>query len=265
MVKPAARHATHREVELLDTLRSLGGSARTAALAGALSVSEETVRRTVKALARAELVQRVHGGVYLTSKDALVPVASRLGLHSQEKARIAARAAALVPDGACIFLDVGSTTAHVAERLKEHRALTVVTNAVTPAQALVARNGNRVYLAGGEFREVEAGAFGADALAFVEQFSFDVAVLSVDAIDATNGFLLAGADEAHLARAAAARSRRRIVVADHSKFGLTAPFIACPPECIDILVTDRPLKPVFARRMAGWDIEAVIAGGGPEG
>lgn len=262
MVKAAEKHATHREVELLDTLRSLGGSARTVALAEALNVSEETVRRTVKALARAELLQRVHGGVYLTSKDALAPVASRLGRHSQEKGLIATRAAALVPDGACVFLDVGSTTAYVAERLRDRRGLTVVTNAVTPAQALVGRNGNRVHLAGGEFREVEAGAFGAAAIAFVGRFSFDAAILSIDAIDAANGFLLAGADEADLARAVVARSRRRIVVADHSKFGLTAPFVACPPECVDILVTDRPLKPVFERRLAGWDIEAVIAQNG---
>ena len=35
MSKPTDTHTTHREVELLDTLRSLGGSARTAALAEA--------------------------------------------------------------------------------------------------------------------------------------------------------------------------------------------------------------------------------------
>ena len=58
MVKIAEPHSTHREVELLETLRSLGGSARTAALAEALVVSEETIRRTVKALAKSGLLQR---------------------------------------------------------------------------------------------------------------------------------------------------------------------------------------------------------------
>ena len=67
MSKKAEKHANHREVELMDTLRGFGGSARTSNLAGALNVSEETVRRTVKALAKSGLVQRGHGGVYLTN------------------------------------------------------------------------------------------------------------------------------------------------------------------------------------------------------
>ena len=135
MAKSGEPHATHREVELLDTLRALGGSARTVALAEALNVSEETIRRTVKALAKADLVQRVHGGVYLTSKDAFSPVATRLARRSKEKTRIAQAAAALVPNGSCVFLDVGSTSAFVAERLKDHRDLTIVTNAVTAARS----------------------------------------------------------------------------------------------------------------------------------
>lgn len=258
MVKPAEPHATHREVELLDTLRSLGGSARTAALAEALGVSEETIRRTVKALAKGGLVQRVHGGVYLTNKDALSPVASRLGKQADEKRRIATKVAGMIPNGSCVFLDVGSTTAFVAEQLKDHRDLTIVTNAITPAQSLVGRGGNRVYLACGELREVEMGTFGADTVDFVRRFNIDTAVLSVDAVDARNGFLLAGAFEAEVARAVTECARRRIVVADHSKFGQTAPIIACAPESVDMLLTDRSLKPVFEARMTDWGIEPVV-------
>ena len=260
MVKIAEPHSTHREVELLETLRSLGGSSRTAALAEALGVSEETIRRTVKALAKSGLLQRVHGGVYLTNKDALSPFAARLGKHAEEKSRIATQAAAMIPNGSSVFLDVGSTTAFVAERLKDHRDLTVITNALTPAQALVGRNGNRVYLVGGELREVEAGAFGISTVSYVNQFHIDTAVLSVDGIDASSGFLLAGAAEADLARAVVARAKRRIVVADYSKFGQPAPFVACPAESIDVLVTDKAPRQVFDKRLAEWEIELVVAG-----
>jgi DeoR family glycerol-3-phosphate regulon repressor len=260
MVKIAEPHSTHREVELLETLRSLGGSSRTAALAEALGVSEETIRRTVKALAKSGLLQRVHGGVYLTNKDALSPFAARLGKQAEEKSRIATQAAAMIPNGSSVFLDVGSTTAFVAERLKDHRDLTVITNALTPAQALVGRNGNRVYLVGGELREVESGAFGISTVSYVNQFHIDTAVLSVDGIDASSGFLLAGAAEADLARAVVARAKRRIVVADYSKFGQPAPFVACPAESIDVLVTDKAPRQVFDKRLAEWEIELVVAG-----
>lgn len=260
MTRISEPHSTHREVELLETLRSLGGSSRTAALVEALGVSEETIRRTVKALAKSGLLQRVHGGVYLTNKDAFSPFAARLGKHAEEKNRIATQAAAMIPNGSSVFLDVGSTTAFVAERLKDHCDLTVITNALTPAQALVGRNGNRVYLVGGELREIESGSFGISTISCVSQFHIDTAVLSIDGIDASSGFLLAGAAEADLARAVVARAKRRIVVADYSKFGQPAPFVACPAESIDFLVTDKAPQQVFEKRLAEWEIELVMAG-----
>ena len=259
MTQLTEQHATHREVELLEILRGLGGSARTVALAEALDVSEETVRRTVKALAKAGLVQRVHGGVYLTNKDAQTPVASRLGKQSSEKAQIARKAAKLIPDGACVFLDVGSTTAYVAEALQSHKDLTVVTNALTPTMSLIGRNGNRVFVAGGEARDVELGTFGAATLQFLEKFNVDIAVLSVDGIDPNTGFLLANFEEAEVSRLMTRQSRRCVMVVDNSKFGQTAAHVAASPQDIDVLITDKPLRPVFHEAMAGWDIEVKIA------
>ena len=253
-------HSTHRELELLDALRSLGGSARTSVLAGALQVSEETVRRTVKALAKADKVQRVHGGVFLVNADAYAPVQSRLERNAPAKMRIAAAAARLIPDNSSVFLDVGSTTAYVAERLRDHQGLTVITNGLYAMQPLIGRNRNQVFLAGGAVRAVEGGTFGPDVLAFVGRFAIDTAVLSVDAVDAKSGFLLAGAEEADLARAVAARARRVIVVADASKFGATAPMVAFPPEAADVLVTDTRPGPTFQRLIRDSGIACVTAG-----
>jgi len=254
-------HTTHREVELLDKLRSMGGSARTAALADALGVSEETVRRTVKALAKAGLVQRVHGGVYLANTEALTPVVSRLGKRPEEKARIAAAAAGLIPNGSCVFLDVGSTTAFVAENLKNHRDLTIVTNGLHAAQALINVNNNRVFLAGGELRMVESGVFGPEAIAFVEKFNLDIAIISVDGFDPKSGFLLAAAPEADLARSVVARAHRTIVVTDHTKFGQNAPMVACAPSAVDMVVTDRALPEPMAQCLAQMDVEMMVVEG----
>jgi len=257
LAKSREPRSTHREVELLTALRRLGGSARNANLAEVLDVSEETIRRTAKALAKADLVRRVHGGVYLANTEAEASVFSRLGRRSGEKTRIAEAAAALVPDGSAVFLDVGSTTAFVAEALQDHKKLTVVTNSLSAAQALVERNGNKVFLAGGELRPTEGGAFGPDTVEFVKRFRFDIAILSTDGIDVTSGFLLASLDEAAVARAAIAQARRRIVVADHLKFGQHAPLILCAPQLLDVLVTDRPPGADFHGALQDWDIETV--------
>ncbi len=253
------RYATHREVELLETLRSFGGTARTTGLAEALQVSEETVRRTIKALAKTGAVRRVHGGVYLVNAEASKPVSSRLSQRAPEKLQIAATAAKLVPNGSCLFLDVGSTTAHVAQSLRQHRDLTVVTNGLLAAQSLVGQTENRVFLAGGELRDVEGGAFGAEALDYVNRFNIDIAVLSIDGIDERGGFLLAGSQEAGLARVVAQAARRVMVVADHTKFGFSAPIVAFEPSVVDVLITDKPLSEPFERLLAGWEIEVILS------
>ena len=50
---------THREMELLDALHELGGSARSAELAKTLDLSEETVRRTILSLSKSGGLERM--------------------------------------------------------------------------------------------------------------------------------------------------------------------------------------------------------------
>jgi len=260
MVKDNKTRTNHREVEVLDALRQLGGAARNANLADLLGVSEETIRRTTKSLARADLVRRVHGGSYLPDSGAGEGVFSRLGLRQGEKGRIGAAAVALIPDGACVFLDVGSTTAFVAQALNARQGLDVVTNSLNVAQALAEKDGNRVFVAGGRLRRDELGMFGSDTIEFIQNFSIDVAIMSVDAIDARRGFLLRGADEAAVARAVIRQAARTIVVADHQKFGQKAPLVLCPPGDIDVMVSDLPPGPDMAQSFLDWEIICHDAG-----
>lgn len=259
MEKDEVGHTTHRSVELLDTLRRLGGSARTRHLSDVMGVSEETVRRTIKKLSKDGLVARVHGGVFLVGNAPVSSFHQRLGKHSDAKRRMARAVAAQVPDGASIFLDVGSTTTFVAEALRERSKLLIVTNSLTAAQSLVKHNGNRVFLAGGELFSDKSGTFGSDALEFAARFSTDMAILSCDAIDAASGFLLNDKAEADLARVFVSHARRRLMVADHSKNERMAPMLACNPADIDVFVTDRLPPETVATAFEKWGIDVQIA------
>jgi len=238
-------------------LHQLGGAARNANLAELLGVSEETIRRTTKSLAKADLVRRVHGGSYLPDSGAGAGVFSRLGRHRGEKGRIGAAAVALIPNGACVFLDVGSTTAFVAQALNARRGLDVVTNSLNAVQALAEQAGNRVFMAGGRLGRNEWGMFGSETIEYIHNFNVDVAVMSVDAVDARCGFMLANADETAVARAVIRQARQTIVVVDSQKFGRKAPLVLCPPQAVDVVVTDQPLKPEMAQSFRDWDIRAL--------
>ncbi len=260
MLEPSKTRSNHREVEVLDALRQLGGSARNANLAELLGVSEETIRRTTKSLAKANLVRRVHGGSYLPDSEPGAGVFARLRKQRGGKARIGQAAAGLIEDGSCVFLDVGSTTTYVAHALSARSGLTVATNSLNAAQTLADHKGHRVFLAGGELRRSEWGLFGSDAVEFVEKFRIDTAVISVDGIDAEDGFLLKGGEELAVARAVVARAHRIIVVADHKKFGVVAAHVICPPKEVAVLVTDQMPQGDLARRLAEWDVRVLSAG-----
>lgn len=251
--------ANHREREILDELKLAGGSSRIPFLARRLGVSEETIRRNIRALSASGLVVKVHGGVHLKETVSEPPLHFRMAENADAKRAIAARAAGLIEDGQSLFLDIGSTTAYIAVALQKHRDLFVVTNSVSVAHILTGRNGNRIFLAGGELRSHDAGAFGAEAIAFIRRFSLEHAILSTTAVDARSGFMLADLQEAELSREAGARAARRIVVADSAKFGRSAPIIPMEPSAYDVLVTNAAPPEDIARMLRDNGVELVLA------
>lgn len=251
--------ANHRERELLDELRLSGGAGRIPFLAARLRVSEETIRRTIKALEARGLVTKVHGGAHLKEPEGEKPLHDRMGENAEAKRMIAARVAAEVQNGDRLFLDIGSTTAFIAVALKGHHDLFVVTNSVAVAHTLSGRNGNRIFLAGGELRAHDGGAFGLEAVQFVRRFRVDTAILSTTAIHAEDGFLLTDMEEAEFSREAGSIATRRVVVADSAKFGRRAPIIAAPPGFYHSLITDRPPPPEIAEMLARHEIGVVVA------
>lgn len=248
-----------RAQEILELLRMSGGRGRINEIAEAIGVTEETVRRNVKLLTQDGLVQKFHGSVQLSEAKTEQSFSVRMDEQPEAKRRIAAHVASRIPDGASLFLDVGSTTAYIAQALQGHANLFIVTNSVAVAHALAARNGNRVFMPGGELRPHDGGIFGVDALDFVERFLTDFAILSIAAIDATNAFSIFDLEEAKYSRAIMDRAATRIVAADSSKFGRRAPIALANPELLDLLITDADPPAEIAAVLADLDIEVALA------
>lgn len=248
---------THDQTILAHLTKA--GSARILDLAAALRVTDETIRRAVVRLEAQGAVTRVHGGVQVRDWASEPGFALRYALNPGAKRAIANRTAALIPDGASLFLDVGSTTAYVAQALRARRELLVVTNSLSVAQALTGINGTRVFMAGGELRAHDGGAFGAEALAFVRQFRVSHAILSVAAVDARSGFLLHDLRETEFSRAIIDAAEEAIVVADATKFDASAPICIAPPDRFRRLVTDAAPAPQISDYLAGHGVEVIVA------
>jgi DeoR family glycerol-3-phosphate regulon repressor len=262
-MKKATTHS-HRELELLEALHRFGGSARSSELAKALDVSEETVRRTIKALSKSGVLERMHGGAYLPGPRNTSSFFRRIAKHSVEKRAIATKVVEQVRDGMTLFLDVGSTTAFVAEKLQDRFNLTVATNSIGVAQVLANRNGNHVHLLGGEMQADERGTFGFVTEQQCRRFAYDLAILSTDALSASRGFLYVNATEANLVAVVAGCTERVLVALDHHKFDQTAPHCGLDARSVNDIVTDRRPGPELAKAISGWGIEIHLPTGDPD-
>ena len=251
---------SHRERDLLVALRQLGGSARASDLAGALDVSEKTVRRAIKTLSKSGHVVRIRGGAYLADGRASQTFLRRIAQHSDEKHVIAATVASGLHDGMSLFLDVGTTTAVIAEELRDLSNLTIVTNSIGVAQALGNHNGNRLHLLGGEMQRDERGVFGHVTETQLRQFSVDLAILSADALS-TNGFLYRDVAEAQLGSIVADCASKVLVAMAHFKFNETAAFRGPDPSDVHMLVVDKAPDGALAAALKGWRVEVHLATG----
>ncbi len=248
-----------RAQEILDLLRLSGGSSRINELAEAIGVTEETVRRNIKTLSEDGLVQKFHGSVQLAETKTELSFSARMSEQPGAKRRIAAHVASRVPDGASLFLDVGSTTAYIAKALQGHSDLYIVTNSAAVAHALGARNGNRVFMPGGELRSHDGGIFGVDALEFAARFQTDFAILSIAAINAQTAFSIFDLEEAKYSRAIMDHAVTRIIAADSSKFGRRAPISLANPELLDLLITDNQPPEDITAKLTELGIEIALA------
>ncbi|OIQ73741.1 glycerol-3-phosphate regulon repressor [mine drainage metagenome] len=251
---------TQREVDILRILNDTG-SGRIIDISRRLNVTEETIRRNVRRLEAQGVVTKVHGGVQLKDWSPEATFAQRLTENPDAKRKIARKVAAMVGNGASLFLDVGTTTAYVAQALRSHQNLMVVTNSLSVAQTLAMINSNRVFMAGGELRSHDGGAFGAEALAFVGQFRVSFAILSAAALTADAGFLLHDLREAEFSREIIRCAERSMMAVDATKFGRSAPIRIAGPETIDTLITDAMPPPATAQMLAAADVKVVLADG----
>ncbi len=252
-----ALHRSARQAAILQNL-DLHGSCIVTGLAEQFAVSDETIRRDIKALANKGLVERVHGGAVLPDLFREPDFQKRLNRNAEAKKAIARAAAAQVRDGDSLMLDTGSTTAYLARALTQRSDLMVVTNCAEIARTLATNGRNKVYLAGGEFRADDTASFGAAAIRFVERFRVRHAVLSIGAIAADDGFMDFHLSEAEFSRAVIARANRVMIVADHSKFAAQAPIQVCGFAEVDVLITDQTPPDAIALRLHEAGVRVTI-------
>ncbi len=237
MSAPNPRHETIRE------LLAERGRCSVEELAETLAVTPMTIRRDLGAMEMAGVLTRTHGGCVLRSPFVKeTPFSTKDRQRRAQKYGIAREAAKRLPQRANVYLDTGTTAVHLARWLPTDARLRVFTNNLRVAMELFGRHGVEVIVFGGALAESSPDLTGELALARVQDFRFDVAVLGADAVDASRGeFYSADLGTALLSRAVGKQADKTIVVADSSKFGKQSLVVAGRLSAGVTLITDREL------------------------
>lgn len=203
--------------------------------------SPATIRRDFTELSANGGVLRLRGGIsrQRNNLDELVPFTLRKKWYSKEKRYLAWRVYEYLKEVRTLFIDGGSTTTHLGIFLRNSQQ-TVITNSLSLCNVISeifpSGGGPEIRSTGGCFHP-ESGLFlGSHAESAVSEYHADATILSARGITAS-GIFNHNEQIAGINRKMMEHSDRVILIADHSKIGVTAMNRVCAWDKIEALFT----------------------------
>jgi len=207
------------------------------ALAEEFLVSEDAVRRDLRALAAEGKCKRVYGGAMPLSPEG-GPLEQRILNDVYEKRALSLAALSLLSEASMMFLDSGSTNLALAHEIPLDRPLTVVTNSILIAAALLERKNLKVIVIGGEIDADTGAAIGPSAIREVERFNFDLSFLGACAASVSLGLGAFQLADAEFKRTLIERSERVAALITIDKLETRAPFQFAALAALDHVVLE---------------------------
>lgn len=215
-------------------------------LAGGLFVSEATIRRDLSELRSLGLIERVHGFALLPDYSEEVSIFVRMNENAREKEKAASHVLSKLPEFQTIFFDSSSTALALAQRV-DLRFKTVVTNSLQTAVLLSKKKDINLILLGGCVQHNTVSATGSWTVRQLNDFSFDLMVSSCAAISGDE-VLERTMEQREIKYAAFLRSRKRVLVADHFKFGAKGSYRVASLGDYDLVATDCAPPPALLEK-----------------
>ena len=234
------QHLVDRRREELRRLIRRDGFLPVAEICRRLKVSEATVRRDLVAVEADGHITRTYGGALADYNSSFASIDERSGYARSAKARIAEKAVAQIPRAGTIFLDAGTTIQAVARALTHRRDLThlvVATNSLAAASVLAGATGVELHVVGGMFLNRQAALMGARAVRGLDDWTFDAAFLSGEAMDEA-GISNSHDSIAEFQRAVLRQTGEIYFCLDASKIGRSTPHRVAAWKQMSALISD---------------------------
>lgn len=222
-------------------------------------VSQMTLRRDLFTLEEEGRIIRVRGGamsVKDVQKTSGVPYAQKTNLNTAEKRTIAEKAAALIDEGASIFIDGGTTALYFAKELPDV-ACNVFTNGIAVAQELAKKKQVNIHLLGGQLQKDNLSTVSSLAPMHFADVNFELAIISATAFTPENGFSCNSIMGAELLKLIREKAKFLYMMLDSSKIGKIMPYTFARAEDINVLITDENFPQKLKEQFQKMDIVVI--------
>jgi DeoR family fructose operon transcriptional repressor len=234
------------------------GIVTVAELSQLLAVSDMTIRRDLALLESQSFLRRVHGGaVAYQQANGDKPFSFRATHADPQKQVIGWLAAQLVSDGDRIILDAGTTTLQLANNLTCKNQLTVITNNIPVANELAQCGNILIILLGGIVKHNESCTVGNMVRQSLSLLSADKYFLSATNFSIRMGAMETDMAETEVKQAMLRSASQTILLADSSKFDISALIQVAPLQQIHKIVCDDGLPPEAIRAIEAEGVEVI--------
>jgi DeoR family glycerol-3-phosphate regulon repressor len=229
-----------RQDQIINLVRDQG-YASIEMMSEKFDVAQQTVRRDIIHLSKKGLLQRHHGGAGLPPGLESLAYSNRKIRNAQQKTLIGNAIAARIPNGASLFIDIGTTMEAVAVALTGHEGLRVITNHIGIVSIFCENTDFEIIISGGLVRNRDRAVTGETTTEFLRQFRVGYGIFGIGSITDDGQLLDYDYRDAQASRAALQISRHKIAAADHSKFNGDAmmPFVHVS-EMDDLFTDEAP-------------------------
>ncbi len=182
-------------------------------------VSMNTIRADVAYLAKTGAVEKVYGGVRAAEHKPVPLFASRAMEHTAHKKRIAAAAEDMIEDQDIIFIDAGTTTMHLIDRLSANKHVTIVTANIYVIQKAAEKENVSLIVLPGILNRRTNSLSDVGTLEYLSRYQFTKAFMGVSGVSEDGSLNVSTYIEYEIKRTALKQSRSAYLMVDSAKFG----------------------------------------------
>ena len=234
-------------------------------LSNRLNVSHMTIRRDIKELVSRNMLRVQHGSVIINpeasseSEKKTYSLDLAESVNIEQKRRIGMLAASYIEPNDTLIIDYGSTAEYFAKNIPADIPLTILSYALNVINVITCKDNCKLIFTGGEFHRSTLSFDSHEGIEVIKSFRANKAFVTAAGIDSKFGATCANYYERPTKKALLLSSRKKILLADSSKFGEIGAIHFADMADFDEIITDSGISADYREIINSLGIKLRIA------